>query len=175
MLMKQSGTFVTRDATYLACSSRFPPTTSVECLQPIREIEQTKQRTQRWMEFLSTSNISMSYRRGKDNDNTDFLSRLLLPPAEKDVSGSCSLSDLDNLGVYLICAHGLVPTSFIIPCISLGGLAPLSPSTRGPGMGGLTLTHDHLAYTVPHSLNHIWMVPLTVTNWCLLRLNALYI
>lgn len=41
-------------------------------------------------------------------------------------------------------------------------------------MGGLTLTHDHLAYTVPHSLYHIWMVPLTVTNWCLLRLNALY-
>lgn len=71
------------------------------------------------MEFLSTFNISMSYRRGKDNDNTDFLSRLLLPPAEKDVSGSCSLSDLDNLGVYLICAHGLVPTSFIIPCLTL--------------------------------------------------------
>ena len=53
------------------------------------------------MEFLSAYNFSLSYRRGKDNANADFLSRLPLPPTDEDISGSCALTDPDDLGVYL--------------------------------------------------------------------------
>ena len=53
--------------------------TDHEYLQQIRKIGETKPRIQRWMELLSAYNFSLSYRRGKDNANADFLSRLPLP------------------------------------------------------------------------------------------------
>ena len=53
--------------------------TDHECLKQIRKIRETKPRIQRWMEFLSAYNFSLSYRRGKDNTNADFLSRLHPP------------------------------------------------------------------------------------------------
>ena len=81
------------------------------------------------MEFLSAYNFSISYRRGKDNGYADFLSRLTLPPTEEDISGSCALTDPDDLGVYLIRTCDLVPSLCPIPGIGLGGLAPLSHVT----------------------------------------------
>ena len=45
--------------------------TEYECLQQIRKIGETKPRIRRWMEFLSAYNLSLSYRRGKDNADVD--------------------------------------------------------------------------------------------------------
>ena len=111
--------------------------TDHECLQQIRNIGKTKPRIQRWMEFFSAYNFSLSYRRGKDNANADFLSQLPLPPTDEDISSSCALTVPDDFGVYLIRACGLVPSFCPIPGIGLGGLAPLSHATPSRALGGL--------------------------------------
>ena len=54
------------------------------------------------MEFLSAYNFSLSYRRDKNNANSDLLSRLPLPLTDEDISRSCALTDPDDLGIYLI-------------------------------------------------------------------------
>ena len=74
---------------------------------------ETKPRIQRWMELLSAYNFRLSYRRGQENANADFLSRLPLPPIADNVSGASALSDPDDLGVYLIRACTAFPQA---PC-----------------------------------------------------------
>ena len=94
------------------------------------------------MEFLSDYNFSLSYRHGKDNANADFLSRLPLPPTNENISGSCALTDPDDLDVYLIRTCGLVPSFCPIPGIVLGGLAPSSHVTPNLALGGLVPQPD---------------------------------
>ena len=65
--------------------------TDHQCLQQICKIGETKPRIQRWMEFLSAYNFRLSYRRGQENANADFLSRLPLPPIADDISGASGL------------------------------------------------------------------------------------
>ena len=113
--------------------------TDHECLQQICKIGETKPRIQRWMEFLSAYNFRLSYRRGQENANADFLSRLPLPPIADDVSGASALTDPDDLGVYLIRACGFTTPSCPVPGVGLGGLVP-SPDI--PVLGGLPLTSD---------------------------------
>ena len=96
------------------------------------------------MEIISVYNFSLSYRRGKDNASADFLSILPLPPTEEDISGSCALPDPDDLGVYLIRARGLIPSSCPIPGIGLSGLIP---QPDPPILGGLPLTYDDFRTT----------------------------
>ena len=124
--------------------------TDHQCLQQICKIGETKPRIQRWMEFLSAYNFRLSYRRGQENANADFLSRLPLPPIA-DVSGASALTDPDDLGVYLIRACGLTTPSCPFPGVGLGGLVPsrdipalggLAPSPDTPVLGGLPLTSD---------------------------------
>ena len=112
---------------------------------------ETKPRIQRWMELLSAYNFRLSYRRGQENANADFLSRLPLPPIADNVSGASALSDPDDLGVYLIRACGLTTPSCPVPGVGLGGLAPspdipvlggLAPSPDILVLGGLPLTSD---------------------------------
>ena len=50
-----------------------------ECLQQMKKIGESKPRIQRWMEFLSDSNYRLSYRRGREKANANFLSRLPSP------------------------------------------------------------------------------------------------
>ena len=131
--------------------------TDHECLQQISKIGESKPRTQRWMEFFSAYNYRLSYRRGRDNANADFLSRLLIPPTAEDISGSSALTDPDDLGVYLIRACGYATPSCPIPGVGLGGLTPPSHNNLGNGrnpfptpvLGRLPLTKDdfrtHLA------------------------------
>ena len=132
--------------------------TDHQCLQQICKIGETKPRIQRWMEFLSAYNFRLSYRRGQEHANVDFLSRLPLPLIADDVSGASALTDPDNLGVYLIRACGLTTPSCPVPGVGLGGLVPspnipvlggLAPSPDIPVLGGLPLTSDdfrtHLA------------------------------
>ena len=125
--------------------------TDHQCLQQICKIGETKPRIQRWMEFLSAYNFRLSYRRGQENANADFLSRLPLPPIADDVSGASALTDPDDLGVYLIRACGLTTPSCPVPGVGLDGLVSspdipvlggLAPSPDTPVLGGLPLTSD---------------------------------
>ena len=102
------------------------------------------------MEFLSVYNYRLSDRRGRENANADFLSRLPTPPTTEDISGSSALSDPDDLGVYLIRACGYTTPSCPIPGVGLGGLTPPSYNNPGTGpnpfptpvLGGIHLTKD---------------------------------
>ena len=128
--------------------------TDHQCLQQICKIERTKPRIQRWMEFLSAYNFRLSYRRGQENANADFLSRLPLPPIDEDIYGASALTDPDDLGVYLIRACGLTTPACPVSGVDLGGLAPspchtpdavlggLTPPPDSPVLGGLHLTID---------------------------------
>ena len=125
--------------------------TDHQCLQQICKIGDTEPRIQRWMEFLSACNFRLSYRRGQENANADFLSRLPLAPIADDVSGASALTDPDDLGVYLIRACGLTTPSCPVPGVGLGGLVPspyipglggLAPSPDIPVLSGLPLTSD---------------------------------
>ena len=124
-----------------------------ECLQKISKIDESKPRIQRWMEFLSAYNYRLSYRRGRDNANADFLSRLPIPPTAEDISGSSALTDPDDLGVYLIRAWGYTTPSCPIPGVGLGGLTPPSHNNPDigrnpfltPGLGRLPLTKGRLS------------------------------
>ena len=112
--------------------------TDHQCLQQICKMGKTKPRIQRWMEFLSAY--------------ANSLSRLPLPPIADNVSGASALTDLDDLGVYLIRACGLTTPSCPVPGVGLGGLVPspdipvlggLTPSPDIPVLGGLPLTSDN--------------------------------
>ena len=102
------------------------------------------------MGFLSAYNYHVSYRRGRENANADFLSRLPIPPTTEDIPGSSALTDPDDLGVYLIRACGYTTPSCPIAGVGLGGLAPPSYNDPGTGpnpfptpvLGGIHLTKD---------------------------------
>ena len=101
------------------------------------------------MKFLSAYNYHLSYRRGRDNANADFLSRLPIPPTAEDISGSSALTDPDDFGVYLIRACGYTTASCPTPGIGLGGLtasfySPNNGQNSFPTavLGGLPLTKD---------------------------------
>ena len=128
--------------------------TDRQCLHQICKIGETKLRIQRWIEFLSTYNFRLSDRRGQENANTDFLSRLPLPSIKEDISGASALTDPDDLGVYLIRACGFTIPAFPVPGVGLGGPTPwpchapdavlggLIPPPDSPVLGGLHLTID---------------------------------
>ena len=137
--------------------------TDHECLQQISKIGESKPRIQRWMEFLSASNYRLSYRRGRDNANADFLSRLPIPPTADDISDSSALTDPDDLGVYLIRACGYTTASCPTPGVGLGGLTTpfYGPNTGQnssptPVLGGLPLTKDDFrTHRAPMPLNRM--------------------
>ena len=128
--------------------------TDHQCLQQICKIGESKPRIQRWMEFLSAYKFRLSYRRGQENANADFLSHLPLPPIEEGVSAASALMDPDDLGVYLIRACGITTPACPVPGVGLGGLTPLpchapdavlgglTPPPDSPVLGGLPLTID---------------------------------
>ena len=125
--------------------------TDHECLQQVSKIGESKPRIQRWMEFLSAYNYGLSYKRGRDNANADFLSRLpILPTAD--------------LGVYLIRACRYTTPSCPILGVDLGGLTPSvynSPSTGQnpfptPVLGRVPLTKDDFrTHRAPRPLNRM--------------------
>ena len=116
--------------------------TDDQCLQQISKIGETKPRIQRWMEFLSAYSFRLSYRRGQDNANADFLSRLPLPPIAEDISGASALTDPDDLGVYLIRACRFTTPVFPVPGVGLGGLTPSPCHAPDAVLGGLTPPPD---------------------------------
>ena len=128
--------------------------TDHQCLQQICKIGETKPRIQRWMEFFSAYNFRLSYRRGQENADADFLSRLPLPPIDEDISSASALTDPDDLGAYLIRACGFTTLACPVPDVGLGGLTPspchapdavlggLTPPPDSPVLGGLHLTID---------------------------------
>ena len=120
------------------------------------------------MEFISAYHFRLSYRRGQENANADFLSRLPLPPIEEDISGASALTDPDDLGVYLISACGFTTPACPVPGVGLGGLTPspchapdavlggLTPPPDSPVLGGLPLTIDDFrTHRVPMPPTHM--------------------
>ena len=105
-----------------------------ECPQKNSQTDESKPRIQRWMAFLSAYTYRLSYRRGRENANTNFLSRLPLPPTVKDISGSSALSDPDDLGVYVIRACDYIAPRCPIPGVGLGELTPSSYLTPYTGL-----------------------------------------
>ena len=124
--------------------------TDHQCLQQICKIGETKPRIQRWMEFLSAYNFRLSYRRGQESANADFLSRLSLTSIEKEIFGASALTDPDDLGVYLIRACGFITPSCPVIGVGLGGLAP-PPSYpwRGLGWAGPSTECSGLGWATP--------------------------
>ena len=116
--------------------------TNHQCLQQICKIGEAKPRIQRWMEFLSAYNFRLSYPRGQENANADFLSRLPLLPIEGNISDASALTNPEDLGVYLIRACGFITPSCPVPGVGLGGLAPSPYHTPGAGLGGLVPPSD---------------------------------
>ena len=116
--------------------------TDHQCLQQICKIGETEPRIQHWMEFLSAYNFRLSYRRGQENANADFLSRLPLPSTEEDISGASALTEPDGLGVYPIRACGFITPSCPVPGVGLDGLSPSPYHTPGAGLGGLVPQPD---------------------------------
>ena len=116
--------------------------TDHQCLQQICQIGETKPRIQRWMEFRSAYNFRLSYRRGQENADADFLSRLPLPPIDEDISGASALTDPDDLGVYLIHACGFTTLACPVPDVGLSGLNPSPCHTPDAVLGGLTFPPD---------------------------------
>ena len=128
--------------------------TDHQCLQQICKIGETKPRIQRWMKFLSAYNFRLSDRRGQENADVDFLSRLPLPLIAGDISGASALTGPNDLGAYLIRACGFTTHNCPVPGVGLGGLtsspchAPdaalggLTPPPDSPVLGGLPLTLD---------------------------------
>ena len=116
--------------------------TDHQCLQQIYNIGETKPRIQRWMEFLSAYNFRLLYRRGQENANADYLSRLPLPPIEEDISGASALTDPDDLGVYLIRACEFTTPACPVPGVDLDGLVPSPCHAPDVVLGGLTSPPD---------------------------------
>ena len=106
------------------------------------------------MKVLSAYNFRLSYRRGQENADADFLSRLPLPPIDEEMSDASAPMDPDDLSVYLIRACGFTTAACLVPGVGLGGLthspchAPdavmsgLTPPPDSPVLGGLHLTID---------------------------------
>ena len=113
--------------------------TDHQCLQQICKIGETKPRIQRWTKFLSAYNFRLTDRRGQENANADFFSRLPLSSIAEDLSSASALTDPDDLGVYLIRACGFTTPACPVPGVGLGGLTPPPDS---PVLGGLPLTPD---------------------------------
>ena len=134
--------------------------TDHQCLQQICKIGKTKPRIQRWMEFLSVYNFRLSYGREQENADADFLSHLPLPPIEEDISGASTLTDPDDLGVYLIRACGFTTSACPVAGVGLGGLASSPYHTSDAVLGGLLLTKDDFrTYSAPTPPTHMTAHP----------------
>ena len=72
------------------------------------------------MELLSAYSFRLSYRRGQENADADFLSRLPLPPIDEDISGASALTNPDDIGVYLIRACGFTTPACPVPGVDPG-------------------------------------------------------
>ena len=122
--------------------------------------------------ILSAYNFRISYRRGQENANADFLSRLPLPSIEEDISGSSAITDPDDLGVYLIRACGFATPACPVPGVGLGGLNPSpchapdavlggpTPPLDSPVLGGLHLMMDDFrTHRAPMPPTHVTARP----------------
>ena len=88
--------------------------------------------------FLSAHVYTLTYRKGRDNVNADFLSRLPLSPLQDDLSGCYKRIEPNVLGVYFIRACGHTSPTNPLPGVGLGGLIPPATSVSG----GLPLTDE---------------------------------
>ena len=93
-------------------------------------------RVQRWLEFLTTFNYTLEYRKGSANGNADFLSCLPEPATEHDRNSWTSLTRVGDGGIYLMRACGQHTPFSPILGVGLGGLCP-APKVM-PWVGSLS-------------------------------------
>ena len=110
-----------------------------KALESLNKIAEHSPRVQRWLEFLTTYNYTLEYRKDSANGNADFLSHLPLPAMELERSGPSSRTPSDEERVFLIRSHGLLLGGPSAVRVGLSGLAPSNPSSS---LGGLTLSPD---------------------------------
>ena len=110
-----------------------------KAFESLDKIAEHNPRVQRWLEFLTTYNYTLEYRKGSANGNADFLTRLPLPATELDRSGPSSLTPSDEESLFLIRSHDVFLGGPSAVRVGLGGLAPSDPSS---GLGGLTFSPD---------------------------------
>ena len=67
-------------------------------------------RIMRWLEFLASYDYTLKYRKGCDNGNADFLSRLPQPVTSQDLSDTCRLTEPTDVGIYFVGASGIWPS-----------------------------------------------------------------
>ena len=76
-------------------------------LESIGKMGNNSAKVQRWLEFLTAFDDTLTYRKGSANGKADFLSCLPEPVTEHDRSGSTSLNPVEDGGIYFIRACGL--------------------------------------------------------------------
>ena len=91
-------------------------------------------RVQWWLEFLTTFDYALEYRKGSANGNTDFLSRFPEPVREHDRARSSSLISVEDGGIFRTRACGLRTRASPIPGV---GLSRQVPHPESAVLGGL--------------------------------------
>ena len=105
-----------------------------KALASIAKVGDHNAQVQWWLECLTAFDYTLEHRKGSDNGNADFLSRLPEPAMEHDRTGSCSLTIVEDGGKFLIRACGLRSRSSPTPGVGLCGLIARPESA---GLGGL--------------------------------------
>ena len=126
--------------------------------QPLKNLESlsTKvNRVQRWFDFLSAYTYTLEYRPGKNNGNSDLLSRLPLPVTEADNHPDVRLSDPEDIDVYLIGASGLQSRLAEPLSSSSCRIEDLTPELDF-GRGENELTTD--SFTTNEEADRVWHV-----------------
>ena len=93
-----------------------------KALDSVGKVGDHNARVQRWLEFLTTFDYTLEYRKGSANGNTDFLSRLPEPATEHDCTGSSS--PVEDGAIFLIRACGLRTRASPISGVGFSGLVP---------------------------------------------------
>ena len=113
--------------------------TDHKALEHFAKVGDNNARVLRWLEFLTAYSYTLQYRKGSENGNADFLSRLPIAATEHDRSGRNRITPTDEDDfVHLVSplappvvSHDTV--HFIRSC----GRLPPGDSIRGIGLGGL--------------------------------------
>ena len=98
-------------------------------MESIGRVGDHNARVQRWLEFPTSFDYTLEYRKGSASGNADFFSRLPEPATEHDRSGSSNLNPVEDGGIFLIQACGLRTRSSPTPGVDSSGLVPRNESS----------------------------------------------
>ena len=85
--------------------TKFRVCSDYKALENIGQVGDHNARVQKWREYLTAFHYTLEYRKGRANDNANFLSHLPRPATEHDRSGSSRLAPEDHEAMYLVRAR----------------------------------------------------------------------